>query len=218
MKDELIFYLVYRVYKYDDYHDGPVLYGWTNSKSVLKAFIKQRDQKKYQVYKRTEDELISEFSESMPADEIKIDYVKLQSVKTGDSILFFTTLNELQEAEKKIQRIFKDLSSLDRLTENKDSKGIMFYFTMFMNIKEEYADALYDIGYRPKEVDAMFDNINDDDEIDNTIEYAYSEGRYLTEWDSTDRTYLPGQMLMEDFPNQVIYSLESIIRVLQEDL
>jgi hypothetical protein len=216
MAKDKLFYLIYRVY-HDDEHDAPYLFGWTENKHVAKAFLGQRDPKKYIMYKVSEDELISEFSESIPGSDLKIDYVKLKSSTTKETILFFTTLSELQETEKKIQAYFRELSSLDKICRIKGSKDLMYYFTMFMNLKPRYAKALYDIGYRPQEYDALF-NAFDENEMNDSIEYAYSEGRYLTEWDNSHRNLLPAQTIIEDISKIVIYSLESFIKVLHEDL
>jgi hypothetical protein len=216
MKEKL-FYLIYRIHNEDD-EDIAYLFGWTNSKIVAKAFLTQRDPKKYTMYKRGEDDLIAEFSESIPVDELRIDYVKLKSSSTGESILFLTTLSELQEAEKKIQAMFRELCSLDRICKTKDAKDLMYYFSMFMNLRDDYAEALYNIGYRPKEYSMLFDSETDANDMEETIEYSYTEGMYLSEWNRSSRTMLPAQTLMEDISNIVIYSLESFVKVLYQDL
>ena len=85
-----MYYLIYRIDKMS--LESPYLFGWTTSKDVLKSFITQRSKKKYNYFKYDKEELANEFSESMPDDNIKIDFIKLKSTN-GKTILFFTTIN-----------------------------------------------------------------------------------------------------------------------------
>jgi hypothetical protein len=221
VKKDKPYYLIYRIYGEKEKPGevkNTVLFGWTRIKSVAKAFLGQRNPKKYILYKVDEENLHSDFSEDPPVDTM-IDYIKLKSASTGEENLFFTTVQEAQEAEKKIQRVFSEMCSLENTSRSKNGKDIMYYLTIFTNIIPYYADALYDIGFRPPELNILFDSADfEDDDIYERIDLAYSEGRNPVEKYYRISEELPGQSVMEDVSKIILYSLESFIRVLRDDL
>ena len=53
-------YMIYRTYtpqERPDLRDRVVFYGWTRSKHIRKAFLKQRDPKKYRWYHFSDEEI-----------------------------------------------------------------------------------------------------------------------------------------------------------------
>ena len=208
--------MVYRVYDNKERPDekrNSHIYGWTCSKKVLKAFIHQRGEKKYLVKKMTMEELTNRLHnhDYDATGRYAIDFIKLKSVKNGEEFKLFMTANEMKQVEREVQRIFEDLSDLDRI----DPDNISRYVNMVANLNEKFYDALFYLGYRPKEIEAAFDSplgdmcTNPYDGIE-CEEYYQSnscndEGRrQLTAYD--------------DVSNKIIYSIESFIKVMRKDL
>ena len=189
-----------------------ILYGWTNKKNVVNAFFGQRDRSKFILRKFNREELNDIFCENELYPESLIDYIELYSINSEDKIPFFTTKYELMSAEKKILRLFSDAS---KLVERDD--GNTRLLNMYMNLSDNYKDALDYIGFRPPELDAIFDNASKDteEELEDIIDCAYSE--YPQELYEKMRE-LPGvDHLPQDY-QKVIYSLEAFIKVLSEDM
>lgn len=212
-------YLVYRVYTRDErpnIDERASFYGWSNNKSMIKAFTSQRSKKKYKVLKVDQDEIARRFSEEIDDEEAALDFVKIKSASTHEEIFFITTMNELKETEKRIQRMFIDQASLSGI----DGKGN--YLEMFMNLDDYYADALYYIGFRPPEVDILFpsadyhDDYSNITKIEELIDDAY-EGKYQSPGEVRDNR-IPGLVAIEDVANKIYYSVESFVKVLKDDL
>lgn len=212
-------YLIYRIYSRDERPDDDErarFYGWTRSKSMMKGFISQRNKKKYKIIKADEEEIAKVFSEEVDDANVMLDFVKLKSAATHEEIYFISTMNELCEAEKQIQRMFIDQASLSEIDGNGD------YLQMFINLDPYYADALYYIGFRPPEVDIMFpsadyhDNYSDITKIEELIDDAY-EGKYESPGVSRNNQ-VPGLVAIEDVANKIYYSIESFVKVLKDDL
>lgn len=202
-----------------DYEDRSRLYGWSRSKSVVKAFMKQRSKDKYRVFKMNENEIARTFSEDIDDPEAMIDLIKLKSVKSGELIGIFMTSNEMLETEKKVQKLFYDQASLSNV------EGDGNYVSMFLHIKDYYADALYIIGCRPGEIDAIYPSSDYHDDyanlmdIEEKIDNAYM-GMYLCPqevWQRSD-TSLRGLSMIDDISNKILYSVESFIKVMREDM
>lgn len=215
-------YLVYRVYTKEerpDREDRNVLYGWSTNKSIIKAFQKQRSKDKYRVIKMSRDDIVRTFSEEIDDTDAMIDFIKLKSAKTHEVIYLFMTLNEMRETEKKIQKMFLDQASLERIPGNGN------YLELFMNLDDYYADALFFIGYRPREVDILFPSADprDDyasvDRIEQQIDQAY-DGLYGFPQEELRRSTdsVVGLSIIEDVANKICYSVESFIKVMREDM
>lgn len=212
-------YLVYRVYTRDErpnIDERASFYGWSNNKSMIKAFTSQRSKKKYKILKVDQDEIARRFSEEIDDEEAALDFVKIKSASTHEEIFFITTMNELKETEKRIQRMFIDQASLSGI----DGKGN--YLEMFMNLDDYYADALYYIGFRPPEVDILFpsadyhDDYSNITKIEELIDDAY-DGKYQSPAEVRDNR-IPGLVAIEDVANKIYYSVESFVKVLKDDL
>lgn len=222
MSEEKIF-VVYRNYskkEQPDHEVGPVLYGWSLNKSVVKAFLSQRTEGKYYVEKMkgNVDELIDGYYNDLDTNNM-INFVKLKSVEDKDEYVYlFMTANEMQEAEKRIQRHFRDLCSIS------DIKGDGDYLEMFMNLEDYFADALDFIGYRPPEISIMCpaaDYRDDPGEImgiDELIEQAYDGAAMSPHEVYENKADLPGLSTLTDVASKILYSVESFIKVLREDL
>lgn len=236
-------YLIYRVYSAKERKDvgqRTVFYGWTDYKSVKDAFIMQRDQKKYKAIKAYRSEMGSKYSmymydtvntrgedafgdyihylEECMDDRNMINYIKLWSANTNDEVPFFTTADELHEAEIRIQRLKEDLCSMETLEGKRDAR---VYLEMIINLDPYYADALRYIGYRPKELDILFDSVGSEgtlEDVEMQIHAAYDGYAESPKENITEIPGLPGLSVLEDVSSRVIYSLENFIKVLKEDL
>lgn len=215
-------FLIYRIYTKEERQNTnteSIFYGWSTSKAVIKAFTNQRSKKKYHVIKDhcDLDEILNNYND---LDENNmINFVKLKSSKTKEEFSLFMTANEMQEAEKRIQRYFRELCTLGNIKGNGD------YLGMFINLDEHYADALEYIGYRPVEVSAMYpaaDIMDDPAEITGIIqmiENAY-DGTAMSPYEVYEQCYgtVPGLTTINDTASKILYSIESFIKVLRKDL
>lgn len=198
-----MYFIVYRVYNRKErpsFKNNSRMYGWTDNKKVLKAFLRQRDKKKYAFIEMDKDEMMEKFSDNFPPEDGMINYIRVKSSQSLEEITLFMTENELVEAEKKIQKMFLDLCSVGNI---KAVEEIGYFLNMIVNLKKKYVDALAFIGYRPTEIDILFDSIEDLEARENIFN-IYSH--YLEpKWE-------------EDISRITIYSIESFIKVMSEDL
>lgn len=174
-------YLVYRKYSQEERYDPAerlVFYGWSDSKDVVMAFLKQRTLSKYKVRKFHPDGDIRDYV----GDDSYIDRVNLKSAKSGESIILFITKRELDESEKKIDRMFRNLSSVQSAGDR-----IIEVLTLFVNLTEYYMSALDFLGFNPPELESLFPSA--------TLDFVTT-----------------------DVSKKIIYSLESFIRVLRDDM
>lgn len=216
-------YIVFRVYSKKERPDEnaePILYGWTWSKNVLEAFLSQRTREKYYVDKVEGelDRLVDGYYNDLDTDNM-INFAKLKSTANKDEdIPLFMTANEMREAEKRIQRYFRELCSLSSI------KGDGDYVGMFMNLHEYFAEALELIGFRPPEISAMCPSADYRDDpgeiigITELIDEAYDGATASPSEVYTNNTKLPGLSTLPDIASKMLYSIESFIKVLREDL
>lgn len=210
------FYLIFR--RSDDRHGGiEDFYGWTANKSILNAFLKQRSKNKYVVERMelngTEIEycsnrkmLSTEYLDLR--SELMIDILELKSCQSGATVKFFTTEEEKQRIERDIKVMFDELRSFDRI----DDENIIKLVNLYNKLDEKYMDALECIGYRPMEISYIYDKVDDiygDREvgIDDCVGFDSEDGCHIT----TDE-------YSNDPSKVIIYSLESVIKVLKDDL
>lgn len=215
-------YLVYRVYtkkERSEFTDRSRFYGWSSAKSVIKAFLEQRDPKKYTVIKIDKHQIAETFSEEIDDVDAMIDMLILKSVSSGEEIPLFMTLNEMRETEKKIQRMFDDMASLERIDGTGD------YLQMFLNFDPYYADALFIIGCRPREIDIMFPSADYHDDYSNIMKVEEEiDNAYDRIYTSPSETYsshynkILGLTALDDVCNKIYYSIESFIKVLKDDM
>jgi hypothetical protein len=223
MKDDI--YLIFRKYKKNERINAErhSLYGWSKSSSAIAAFLAQRDNKKYKVVKYDYEDLKLEVpyvSNELLTPETMIDYVELTSAQDGSKTYLFTTSNEMMETEKKIQRLFHDLSSTAKINGKGD------YLNMIINLNPYYRIPLFYIGYRPEEIDILYPSADESDNIaplsyiEQCIDDAYEDVNDFTDDNLERYHYLPGQMGLDEanISAKVIYSLESFIKVMVDDM
>lgn len=211
-------YVVYRLHTPEyttNKYEAAAIYGWSDDKGIVKAFLKQRDKKKYKVKKYTRGELAEEFSECVLDYVNQIDFIKLKSVTTGGYIYMLMTAQDAHEAELNIRKLFIDACSFSQFESNK-------YLEMAINLIEKYDDALYFIGYRPPELGSLYDSSdirdgNDYPAVEDQINSAYDN---LSPSEMPLRKYhsLPGALSTIDTFPKIINSLESFIKVLKNDM
>lgn len=214
-------YIVFRVYPEDK--DRGRFYGWTSSKSVAKGFTKQRSREKYKVFKVLNDD-IERYENANDTGiggieisrEYMIDFVKLLSQSDRKPYIIFTTLSELREFEISIRGLFKDLSSVSTID------GDYKYLNMLHNLQDRYSNALETIGYRPPEMDSLYDSNSEDayrlEDVEDMVNNAYDDASSLRQSEYSIHNELPGRSYMNDIFNLVIYSLESFIRVMKNEM
>lgn len=204
------YYLIYR---------DRVPYGWTFSKSVLKSFLKQRNEK-YRFFKVDKSDLEKIFNADGTLSASMINEVQLKSVSTGTDFNLFLTLDELRNDEKLIQRLVRDEAKFVKVTSK--CEQLLELVHMFTHLKTNYASALYFLGYRPAEVESLLNSLTETNEIDEIIDSAYEESwlppNLYNSILPSEPSKLPSFNLMTDYYTKVIYSLESFIKILSNDL
>lgn len=215
-------YLVYRIYSQEerpDISDRSIFYGWSKDKSMIKVFVEQRSKKKYKVCKIDDNDISKIYPNEITCpidDEHMIDFIILQSSSTGDEYHFFTTAYELCNTEKLIQRMVREHISLG------DNQYSFKLVNLFYNLDEYYLKALLYIGFKPEDLDILFPSADYHDDINN-IQTTYDEidDAYNTNSKNIIESLKrrPGGLMnFEDVSNKIVYSLESFIKVLKNDL
>ncbi len=214
-------YIVYRIYTKEErpnMDDRSVFYGWSPSKDTIKAFLKQRNRKKYAYKKFDKDsdimhKIFPEIEDGTFANLI-IDYIKLKFASTKEEVCFFTTNSEMREAEAKIQKKFHNLTSLEDRTA----------LQIFMNLDPYYLDALELLGFKPKEVDYIYDsadnvnNYNTLDLVEQEINLAYEDVDNIPSDELHRYMNPPGLLTLSNIADKILYSMDNFINVLREDL
>lgn len=183
------------------------LYGWTPSKATVKAFLGQRNRKKY-IYSEIDSETLDMMLSTIRSrDDLMIRAAKFRSRQFDMDYQLFLTNEEEVMIRQRIRNMFTELSSLDSLWREDNYNGALTDFVnMIINLMPRYAWALHYIGYRPKEIDAIYDSVEDE----------YDEF-YVPDTPPINITYhAPGESF--DLITGIIYSLESAIMVIRDDL
>lgn len=184
---------------------GNELYGWTHSKDILKIFLKQRN-KKYK-WKKLEYSSKDDLS-----DNNCINYVIVPSSKMNKEVKLFTTLDELCDTEKCIHILFNKACSFK---DYEDSNAVV---NMFLLLKEKYLYALKLIGFEPAEVKGRCNEYPATDyDIESIIDDLYGLAWMINGKMVYDHR-IPGAGYFTDNFHQSIYSLESFIKVLKDEL
>ena len=222
MKEEKKYYLVYRVFSEEErpcaYHDYErfMLYGWTSSKKILKAFLNQRSKKKYKWRRIDDDEEYMIMLGHEPDKEHMIDFVELTSAADGNKYKLFMTEKDLINTKALVRRYFIDLA---RLIERDNGKMNLLH--MYVNLEDKWLDPLKFIGFNPPELDVLFDDveyreINDDDLI-NMNGYGDDFPHEIYEHQtSIHENFDP--LGYEDISPKIVFSLESFIKILKDDM
>lgn len=217
-------YLIYRIYNKKERQNEQeriVFYGWSTDKNVITAFLQQRDPDKYKVFKRSNEYISEMYSEDITDYSTMVDFIKIKSVNIQDDVLLFITAKELQECEKKIQRIFYEQSSLSLIKGNISCSN---YVAMITNLDLYYFDALQLIGYRPHEIDDLYpsadyhDDFSSIEKINEQIDSAYDGSTASPEETFNRDCSIPGLTTLTELYCEIIYSLESFVKVLKDDM
>ena len=180
--------------------------------------MKENINYKYKVKQVTDEDIQDELSEVVWDDINEIDYLTLPVAATGDTVSLFMTRHELLETEKRIQRYFRELSTII------DQPGGSFeVLNLFQNLRPRYSEALDFIGFRPPELTNMDESLpchgcpdEDDDpadwETNWEIEQAYSSCI------DSDHNTVPGMKTLTRVSSKLVYSLEAFIRVMKDEL
>lgn len=193
-----------------------IFYGWTRNKDMILAFLRQRSSKKYRIRKVYLEDIKKIYGDDLSPDT-ELDFVELLSAKTREKIYLITTKLEMNETEKKVSRLVRELSSLSYVC----SDCIMEVLRLFINLDEYYAVALFFLGFRPPELDELFPSADPRDDYSNTemLEDSIDEEYTTVPWDHGLGNMNPiTPWITEDVSKQLIYSFESFIKVLREDM
>lgn len=195
-------------------------YGWTFSKLILKLFLKQRN-KKYSFIESSLPELERVFNEDGILSCSMINSVKLKSVLTGTDFLLYITADELRNVETLIQRLVRDQAKLSLKFKSYDT--LMKAIWMILNLKNEYSSALFFLGYRPNEITGLFpeNEFGSEEGLEEIIDSCYEEmwlpaAQYNSIFNTSNK--IPSLHVLPDLYSKIIYSLESFIKVLREEL
>ena len=211
----MAYYLVYRTYSFEEMPNASEeerrpLYGWTCSKDVIKAFCTQRNPDKYLVRKVSEHEVGEMLSEVAWDDTNEIDFLILRVASTGEEVKLFMTKSEMEECEIRIQRYFRELADIV----SKQGYGVL---DLYVNLRKKYLEPLYVIGFNPMESIDMDDTgmyrglCTDEYMVDWEIHQAYQSNDKF-------KNNILGLQSISSIHGKVIYSLESFLKVMREDL
>ena len=208
------YFVIYKILPYDVVSKRGYAYAWTPSKSVLKAFIQQRDATKYRVCEIDTDDPPDEFIDGNLNEDNKIIFIKLRSARDLSEYTLFMTTREIQEASSKIEQLFVDECALSKLTS--DGEKLFQLVNTVANLDDQYLDALDMIGYKPAEVMYLYDSADDSPQDDyNVFDYI----SYVDEMCS-DRYYRSPRTISYRNMNhhkQAVHTLESFIKVIKDD-
>ena len=220
-------YVVFRVMQPDEeeFELGPIYYGWSHSKKIVKAFIKQRGKNKY-VYKEMTDEDIecANFSGYSKQDDSMIKLLMLPSKLDGKKYPLFITDQESKQVEVGIHMYFRDLSSFENYKSNRHELIILY-----CNLKDEAKQVLEDIGFVPKELDdhGYFESESIFTCLENEIECLLDDAYSRNDYDMIDLPfnespedvkYTPkGQLFLNSIHSHICYSLEAYIKILKDE-
>lgn len=210
MNSETRIYVIFR--KRFGNNKDPI-YAWTKKKDMLKCFFQERSRKKYRVIKARYIELERKFSDNPTRiDMYTLDFMKFPSHKDGLIYYILTTLEELRQYEYQCQDIFKYFSSIEKIDQNR----IEYFLNLVGNIEKEYLDALNAIGYNPQEFEALFPGGEDSMEwINHGIDASYED---LDIEEFRKERVLPGKNVSSDIPKKLIYSIESFIKIMKDEM
>lgn len=219
MKEKDFKYMIYRIYsatERPDVSQRSIFYGWTQSKVVRDAFLQQRSKGKYKCVKMYDEDIARYYAEDVSDNATRIDMLKLQSAKTGDEFIFFMTANELKQTEIDIHQMLENAARLDRIDE--DLEKLVEFYT---SLNDYYADALAIIGFRPPEIRYMYPGA--DDECDLTSSEYDIEETYVENYSNPQRGVKfielgPQSVRIDQLADRIVYSLESFVKVMKDNL
>lgn len=216
MKDPKDVYLIFRRYNKEEQKNdhsmqpkSPHYFGWTPSKILAQAFLEQRDKSKYVLQKTDTDEIAEKmrFTDTL-IEETRIDILELRSHKTGEDVMFLTTPEEQTSIETEIRKLFTKLSSFDSLyQESKTQSALSDFVNMMSNLQPKYFEALLYIGYHPDEFNYLYNGPTEDE-----FDYGYIPSPFNVDLPDIKRE------ILDDPSRVVVFSLESVIKVIKDEL
>ena len=192
-------------------------YGWSFNLDIVKAFLKQRNES-YKWVKSTKNEIEVIFNANYTINERMINCIKLKSTKYKKNFLLFITIDELRTCEKLIQQLMIDECRLNK--GNISYKRLTECISIIGDLKDRYYNALYFIGYRPPEILSLYNQNYNYYDINDLIDIAYDECGWLScpLYNSITKHGVPSIYNLDEVYEKVIYSLESFIKVLKDEL
>lgn len=192
-------------------------YGWSFDLNIVKAFLEQRNDS-YKWIKSNKNEIEIIFNANHTINERMINCIKLKSTTYKKNFLLFITIDELRTCEKMIQQLMIDQCRLN--------KGDISYerltecISIIGDLKDPYYNALYFIGYRPPEILSLYNQNYSYYDINDLIDIAYDECGWLScpLYNSITKHGVPSIYNLDELYEKVIYSLESFIKVLKDEL
>lgn len=198
-------YLVYRRYSDEELKErrrsGEILrdrnrfFGWTDNKHTIKLFSLQRSSKKYFIRQVTLEEL-SNIGTERTMENFQLELISLQSNRLKRSVALMTTADERDTFERKIRRMFTEACSLGPWITEGDVVNFTRMVNCIANLIPKYAGALAYLGYVNTDLNSVFDSVDDEEWID---------------------LYRPGGNSLNT-GKLIIYSLESVIKVILDDM
>lgn len=194
-------FLIYRKYTDEEVRvrretgrpvDSPTkLFGWSEAPYAVKLLALQRDTKKY--FTRTVPiHEIRSLGSQRTIDSLQLQLISLKSRQFDHNIVMVTTEEEQGRFEAAIQKMFSDACSLNGWYDPNDSEvDLTRMINGLSNLRPRYAEALQYLGYRSPELNYVFDSVED---------------RYDTQ---------PAQF---DISKLIIYSFESVVKVLKDEM
>ena len=225
-------YMVFRVYSEKERpgvscNDRILFYGWTASKIVMKAFMKQRSKEKYMVKRLHDDEL--PLIRISPDIENMIDFIQLPSKTAGEKVNIFMTKKEMCDVERAISKFVRTSFTLTDIDAPGTKASGMQYervLEMFINLKDKYQEALEYFAIWPYELNSLYDNVEyregDDSryDVDYMIETSYNEEYDVPHETYTHVTVAPGHKAVSAWKltERLFYSAEAFIMIMRDDM
>lgn len=225
-------YMIFRVYSEKErpgvsYNDRIVFYGWTASKIVMKAFMKQRSKDKY-VVKRLHDEDLQKYNLYSGLENM-VDFISLPSKTSGEKVNIFMTKNEMCEVERALSKFIRSSFTLQDIDDDgtkESGKRYQRILEMFVNLKEKYQDALDYFSIWPSELNSLYDDVEYREGDDSRYDVDYMiEASYNEEYDVPHETYVhdsiaPGHRAVSAWKltERLFYSAEAFIMIMRDNM
>lgn len=172
--------------------DSPVkLFGWSEAPYAVELLALQRDTKKY-LSRTVPIHEIRSLGSQRTIDSLQLQLISLKSRHFDHDIVMVTTEEEQGKFEAAIQKMFSDACSLNGWYDpNDDAIDLTRMINGLNNLRPKYAEALRYLGYHNLELNYVFDNVED--------RYDDPPARF-------------------DVSKLIIYSFESVVKVLRDEM
>ena len=204
MKKKTSKFIIYRVYQNDRIKNYQI--GWTYNKSIAKLFIDLRGNEKYKVLKVSDYELAQMDTDDTQDKSSELKLFQIFCKSENSNVVIVSTDSEINEYCRKLYIYFTDeLASLSALPNHTIDSQIK----LFTELKNEYIEALEEIGFSPKELRYM-----DEDDLEN--EHVMNSLKNIISPSEDDYRFYFGHDVIEDWA-KCIYSLEGLMMVWKEE-